>query len=85
MQFVNLFKTLKTHIFRTVSPFWPPFEAIGSLSNVFSYHDGFGISSRLNCVGILETYRFGDILPSYLCVIVRYAFVMQRMACVFVL
>ena len=34
--------------FQTVSPFQSPFEALGSLLNVFYYYEGFGISGRLN-------------------------------------
>ena len=38
----RILETLKSHIFRTVSPFRPPFEALGSLLNVLSYYVGFG-------------------------------------------
>ena len=51
-------ETSKVRIFRTVSPFWPPFEAIGSYWDVLSYEMGFGIIGRLNYVGSLKTHRF---------------------------
>ena len=45
-------------IFQTVSPFQSPFEALGSLLNVFFYNEEFGISGRLNYVGSSKTYGF---------------------------
>ena len=51
-------ETSKIRIFRTVSPFWPPFEALGSYLDVFSYKKGFGISGRFNYVGSSKTYCF---------------------------
>ena len=51
---------LKIHIFRTVSPFWPPFEAIGSYLDVFSYKNGLVVIRWLFYVVVLETYRCVD-------------------------
>ena len=48
------------HIFWTVSPFWPPFEALGSYWDVLSYKNGFVVSGRFNCVENSKTCRFVD-------------------------
>ena len=53
-------ETSKIHIFRTVSPFWPPFEALGSYLDVFSYKIGLEVIRWLFYVVVLETYRCVD-------------------------